>query len=124
MLVSSYGLTILPVTADIGYIMQGIYTWRTGISSILWVIGSVSVLIATGIGLIHRVHETVPDRYAGMLLLAGGCLYPASVLFQFGPLFHGPAGISVPFGIPMLMAVGYVTMTGLFGTVQSSRDPE
>lgn len=68
--------------------------------------------------------ETVPDRYAGMPLLAGGCLYLAPVLFQFGHLFHGPAGISVPFGIPMLMAVGYVTMTGLFGTVQSSRDPE
>jgi len=80
--------------------------------------------VYTGLGLIHRVHETVPDRYAGMLLLAGGCLYLASVHFQFGPLFHGPAGISVPFGIPMLMAVGYVIMTGLFGTVQSWRDLE
>ncbi|MGC9434951.1 MAG: hypothetical protein ACP5C4_02515, partial [Methanomicrobiales archaeon] len=113
---SSHGATFLPVTADIDYIVQGLYTGRTAVSSILWILGSVLVLTATCRWAIHRAGETVLDRYAGMVLIGGGCLYLASTMVQFGPLLHGPAGISIPVGVPMLMVVGYAIMRDLVGT--------
>jgi len=31
----------------------------------------------------------------------------ASLIQQYGPLLHGPAGIAIPVGLPLVFAVGW-----------------
>lgn len=29
-------------------------------------------------------------------------------MLQYGPLFHGPAGVCIPIGLPLLVVIGYL----------------
>ncbi len=35
---------------------------------------------------------------------------------QYGPLFHGPAGIAIPIGLPLLVVIGYLLWKDAAGT--------
>ena len=35
-----------------------------------------------------------------------------STMVQYGPLFHGPAGIAIPIGLPLLVVIGYLLWEG------------
>ncbi|MFA5295922.1 MAG: hypothetical protein WC382_10450 [Methanoregulaceae archaeon] len=111
--VTGYGTTFLPVTADFDYVIQGIYSGRTMISVLSWILGSLLLMAATvllliGENALNRWHQSV-----GLLLIFSGGFYLASVVIRYGPLFHGPTGIGVPFGIPLVLILGYAIMRDL-----------
>ncbi|KUG05660.1 hypothetical protein ASZ90_016913 [hydrocarbon metagenome] len=105
--VTGYGTTFLPVTADIDYILQGLYSGNTMISSLSWILGSFLLMAATILWLIGENAHNRQHQSVGLLLIFSGGLYLASVVIRYGPLFHGPGGIAIPFAIPLLIILGY-----------------
>lgn len=101
---------LLPVTSDIGYVINGDYTGRTMLSVIFWFIGSIILFSATGLWLTIKPLKSIVCVVSYSLIISGG-FYFISIIFQYGPLFNGPAGISIPFGIPFLFIFGYLIFT-------------
>jgi len=111
--VTGFGTTFLPVTADFDYVIQGIYSGRTMVSVLSWILGSLLLMAATVLWLVgedtlNRWHQSI-----GLLLIFSGGFYLASVVIRYGPLFHGPGGIAIPFGIPLLIILGYAIMKNI-----------
>jgi uncharacterized membrane protein len=87
------------------------------------VTGSIFLVIATLINLIR------PDNFnlfnstvTGFLLIGAGLFYVVSCMAQFGPFFHGRAGISLPFGGFLLMVLGiYLMMYPSFFNLPASK---
>jgi hypothetical protein len=105
--VTGYGPMMITMMQDIWYVTSGTYSQRTALTIVFWVTGSIFLVIATLINLIrpdnfHLYNSTV----TGFLLIGAGLFYVVSCMAQFGPFFHGRAGISLPFGGFLLMVLG------------------
>jgi hypothetical protein len=97
------GNSLIPLNHEINFILAGIYTGRTALSVILWTIGTIVLTLTTicSLGYWNRL----PRQYLRFIIagIAGaGVLYLASCIAQYGPLFHGGAGISIPLGVLIL----------------------
>jgi hypothetical protein len=104
---TGYGSMMITLMQDIWYVTSGTYSQRTALTLVLWMTGSIFLVIATLINLIR------PDNFnpynstvAGFLLIGAGLFYVVSCMAQFGPFFNGSAGISLPFGGFLLMVLG------------------
>lgn len=103
--VSEYGNSLIPVTQELMYILSGIYTGKTAMSIVLWILGTVLLTITTWFGLVYA-NDTRSDYYRQTGLgLAGSCVcYLLSCIAQYGFFFRGPAGTSIPIGIVLILA--------------------
>jgi hypothetical protein len=98
------GNSLIPITYEIGYVTSGIYHGKTAISIILWVLGTFVLMGATIRSLVSWNNLSRRDLGFVIIGIAGSCiLYLASCVTQYGLLFSGPAGISVPLGILLLI---------------------
>ena len=121
--VTGYGSMMINMVQDILYVISGTYSQRTIVTIILWVTGSIFLVFATLINLIR------PDNFnlynstvTGFLLIGAGLFYVVSCMVQFGPFFHGGAGISLPFGGFLLMVLGiYLMMHPSFFNLPASK---
>jgi CHASE2 domain-containing sensor protein len=98
------GNSLIPITYEIGYITSGTYHGKTAISVILWALGTFVLMCTTILSLVSW--NDLSRRGLGFVIIgiAGSCiLYLASCVTQYGLLFSGPAGISVPLGILLLV---------------------
>jgi len=102
--VTSYGDSLITIGEEINYIIQGIYSGKTAFSVILWALGTVLLTITTWFGLIYA-DGNKPDYHRLVRLgLAGSCIiYLISCITQYGIFFNGPAGISLPVGIGIIL---------------------
>jgi hypothetical protein len=116
--VTAYGPMMITIVQDISYVTGGIYSGRTALSIVLWVTGSISLVIATLLHLIRMdyTHQYNPTDTA-LLLIGAGTLYVVSCIAQFGPFFNGSAGISMPFGgfALILLGIGMIMYPFLVG---------
>ena len=97
------GDSFIPITQELNYIQSGIYFGKTAFSIILWTLGTVIIALMTMVSLIYW--NRLPLHYLRFIvtgLTAAGILYLASLCAQYGPLFFGPAGISLPIGVVIL----------------------
>ncbi len=102
--VTSYGNSLIPVTQEIMYIVNGIYSGRTAISIILWALGTILLTITTWFGLIYADGSRPDFTKKVSLGLIGSCAcYLFSCIAQYGIFFQGPAGTSIPFGIVIIL---------------------
>lgn len=108
--ITGFGNNLLPVTNDIQYVSAGIYTGKTLISVIFWIIGSVVLMSATFLWINEVGKSASGGKIVSILLLSSGGFFLLSIIFQYGPLLHGPAGISVPFGVPIIIFLGYLLL--------------
>ncbi len=106
--ITGYGSNLFTLTQDMGYILNGNYTGKTMMSTLTWGIGSMCTIIATIIWLINKSSISHFNMISGVMLIIAGLTYLSSVMFQYGIFFNGSAGISIPFGIPLLVGVGYL----------------
>lgn len=106
------GISLIPITSEIGYITSGIYQGKVAISVFLWVLGTFVLVSITILSLVcwnRMTHRTYTTIDAG---IAGSCiLYLASCICRYGPLFSGPSGVSLPAGILMLAVFAVVLST-------------
>jgi hypothetical protein len=109
--VTDYGSMMITMMQDIWYVISGTYSQRTTVTIILWVTGSIFLVIATLINLIRPDYFNQHHKAStGFLLMGAGLLFIISCMAQFGPFFHGRAGISLPFGGFLLMVLGIYLM--------------
>lgn len=102
--VTGYGNSLIPVTTEIMYIVNGNYSGKTALSIILWALGSALLAITTWFGLVYA-DGSVPGYHRQIGLgLAGSCVcYLLSCMAQYGFFFQGAAGSSLPFGIGIIL---------------------
>jgi hypothetical protein len=105
--VTGYGPMMITMMQDIGYVSSGTYSQRTALTIVFWVTGSIFLVIATLINLIRPDYFNQHHKaLTGFLLMGAGLLFIISCIAQFGPFFHGRAGVSLPFGGFLLMLLG------------------
>ena len=98
--VTVQGNSLIPITNEISYVTDGLYTGRSAFSVLFWVMGTIMLVITTAFTLIQGDRITQKQIRIVTIGLAGtGIGYLASCVTQYGPLLNGPAGISIPAGV-------------------------
>jgi hypothetical protein len=102
--ITGYGNSLIPITQEAMYIANGIYSGKTALSVILWVLGTIVLTITMWFGLVYSWDNRQDFGNRIGLGLAGSCIcYICSCITQYGIFFHGPAGTSIPFGIGIIL---------------------
>jgi hypothetical protein len=109
--VSGYGNNMFTLSQDINYVLLGIYSEKTMMSVIFWGIGSIIFIISSIIWIINWDSVIFFNRVSAVMLIISGIFYVVSVWSQYGIFFNGPAGLSIPFGVPLIFIIGYVIFT-------------
>lgn len=106
-IVSYQGTSLVSALTNLNYVTSGILSPKTAISIVLWEAGTVLLATATCLLLYEHANATPRHRIPGILTILAGIALLASQVQQYGPLFHGPAGIAIPIGLPLVFAVGW-----------------
>jgi len=98
-----HGDSLIPITYEIEYIILGLYSGKTALSVILWVLGTL-ILAGTTAGALISLnrfsHRTVDFLIIG---IASSCIsYFLSCVVWYGMFFSSPAGTCLPLGILLL----------------------
>jgi len=103
--ITEYGIFFFPITREIVFALNGTYGSKTGLSVFLWFLGSLVLALTTIYSCIH-VDDSTDIYYHQIMtgLIAACVIYLGSCIVQYGLQFHGPAGMSFPFGIVLIMA--------------------
>jgi hypothetical protein len=106
--ISSYGISFIPITNEIGYVTSGLIDGKSAISILLWALGSFTFSLAFFLFLLkfHELQEKHIKRISSLLFISIVILILSSFA-QYGFFFFGPAGISILIGIPLLFGVGW-----------------
>lgn len=121
---TSYGTSLITLMQDFEYITTGILTGKTVFSIAFWIAGTILLVIAS-ITLGVMVLEEMNDKrqLPGLMVVASSILFLASCMTQYGPFFSGPAGFSIPIGIPLVLVVGWLIYSKTIGdNVSEVRD--
>lgn len=106
--VSPYGISFIPLTNEIGYVLSGLIDGKSAISIILWSGGSVLFLSAFFFFFIQSYEPKTASNKKILLGIFFSCFFLIMSSFaQYGFFFIGSAGISIPFGIPVLLYFGW-----------------
>ncbi len=108
---SSFGPSIISVIQELQYVFRGTVGGlgsKTAIATYLWLAG-LAVLFAAAALIIswHFLDNYDHARFPGPLIIITGVLFLIWGMVQYGPLFSGPSGYSVPVGVPILWYCGY-----------------
>ena len=106
---TSYGTSLITLDREIWYVTSGVITGKSALSISLWVAGAVLLFISCIVLAVLLAEEMDEHfRIPGLLVIAAGILLLLSCMTQYGPLLSGPAGFSVPVGIPLVWVVGWL----------------
>jgi len=103
---TNYGFSDINWFTDIQYILKGALSGKTAISIGFWQIGNL-FFVLTIIALALHLSEKISIKMATYSLFVTSCLYLTSIIIQYGPLFHGPAGVAIPVGLPLMFFLSY-----------------
>ena len=104
------GASLITLVDDLGYVASGIIGGRSAVSILLWALGTGLLLAAAGYA-VYRRHDGIAGikRPLALLTAGGAAAYLLSCVAQYGPGLHGPAGFSIPVGVPLILGVaGYI----------------
>jgi hypothetical protein len=104
------GSNLIFIYQDLNYIFNGFVSEKTGFSIGVWIIGLIFIVLA--LLLSTEIPGKVGIRHAGILLIFGGAAFLISDVIQYGIFLHGPVGICIPIGIPVIFVVGWWMYAG------------
>ena len=106
---TSYGTSFITLFRETEYVTSGIIAGKSAVSISLWVAGAF-LLVISCIVLAVMIAEEMDEhiQVPGLMVIAAGILLLLSCMTQYGPLLSGPAGFSVPVGVPLVWAVGWL----------------
>ena len=98
------GTSVITLADDLGcHIRHHRYGRR---SILLWALGTALLLVAAGYLIYNRYNGVTGSRRPLVLLTIGGAVaYLLSCIAQYGPSLHGPAGLAIPVGVPLIVAI-------------------
>lgn len=103
---SDQGNSLITITRELGYVTSGTYEGRTAFSIIFWTIGSAILFLITLLSLMYANRLTTRDIQVITLGLGiSGISYLVSCFFQYGLFLSGPAGISLPIGVILMLLI-------------------
>jgi hypothetical protein len=103
-----YGTTFFTLDMDLGYVITGVISGRSAVSTGVWLAGVlllVAVVILVLLAVIQK--EDVRVRHAGCLAIIAALAFLAADMLQYGLIFSGPAGFAIPVGIPLVFVCGW-----------------
>lgn len=120
-----FGTSLITLTKDFEYITTGILTGKTAVSIALWIAGTALLIIAL-LALAVMILEEMDEKkhYPGIMVMGSGVLFLLSCMVQYGPFFSGPAGLSIPIGIPLMLVVGWLIYSKTLGCEEGQSVPE
>lgn len=105
---TNIGNSLIFLNREIYFITSGILTGKSAFASAIWMIGVALICIATVTVILANVrNDSKFIRSCALLNLGGAILFTLSILIQYGLTLNGPAGIAIPFGIPVILGVAY-----------------
>lgn len=113
---TGYGTSLITLARDFDYIIYGVLTGKTAVSIAFWITGTALLIIAIlmlAVMITDEMNEKM--HLPGLLVIASGILYIASCMAQYGLFFSGPAGTSIPIGIPLILIVGWLIYSKTIG---------
>lgn len=105
---TSWGTSTMTILTDAGYVISGTLVGRTANSLILWILGT-SLLVMAFLAALTRDGGS-RARLRGLAVVAASLLFLLSLMVQYGPLLHGPPGIAIPVGVPVLLVTGLIIL--------------
>jgi len=105
--VTVYGNSLIPITNEVGYIKDGLYTGADALSVILWVVGGLFLIIATVLFFRTIRFPQMPVRSSIVILIIAGIFFTGSCISRYGPTFSNAAGLSIPAGYVAIFLLGF-----------------
>jgi len=103
------GTSLIPVSNDFRYVLDGIMGGRSGVSVLIWCAGAVMLVAAVFLFIYSQYME--PDSrwssYPPLVSMVAGILFFLSCIVQYGVLLHSQAGFSIPIGVPIVIILGW-----------------
>jgi hypothetical protein len=106
--VTAQGVSFLPISYEIDYILNLTITGKTVYSILFWVIGT--LFYTCGMIWYMLTYDSPDIRYikVGVILIFISIIsIIISQIIQYGPFFLGPAGLSIPIGFPLLTGLAW-----------------
>jgi glucan phosphoethanolaminetransferase (alkaline phosphatase superfamily) len=100
------GSSVIFLTRELFYVTTNLYQGRTAFSVLLW-ITALFLLISAILFFWFQEKVAVKSlKLIGVLIILSAFIFLISIIAQYGIIFSGPAGTSIPIGIPLLFIVG------------------
>jgi 4-amino-4-deoxy-L-arabinose transferase-like glycosyltransferase len=116
------GSNLIILNQDVQYILDGFISGRTAVSVLVWITGFIFFLLALLV--FGNTPRKSGVRHAGILCILYGLTCLISDVIQYGIFLHGPAGICIPIGIPIIFIVGWWLYTEKGNNDQKLGSPE
>jgi hypothetical protein len=101
--VTPWGNALFSLTDEIQFVTHGVYHGKSAFMVIFWAAGTVVLIAMTFCSLVYW--NDLPRQFLRYIIAGitgAGVLYLASCIAQYGPLFQGAAGMSLPLGVLIL----------------------
>ena len=119
------GNSLILVSKDITYVLNGTISGRSGISLIIWAIGVLLFIIATILVILANIDEDSSlIKKASLFTIIGGIIIAISVLVQYGILLNSQSGFAIPVGIPIILIIGWWMYQGMYEPDDKDNEPE
>jgi len=105
---TTQGVSLIPVSYEAEYIINGTITGKTANSILFWIIGS--ALYTIGLLVYLLTFDLGKRRYYKLSSLFIFCSLISviiSSILQYGPIFIGPAGVSILIGVPIIFGISW-----------------
>ena len=102
--ITTEGTLLIPISHELTYVTSGVYSGKTALMVIFWMAGTIVLSLLTMISLMYWNH--LPQKYLRFFVIGSivaVVFYLASCIAQYGLLLHGPAGVSIPLGVILLL---------------------
>jgi hypothetical protein len=107
--ISSYGISFIPITNEIGYVTSGLIDGKSAISILLWSFSTFifSLVFFFFLLMFHELKKKNYTQISGLLVISSIFMILSS-FSQYGFYFYGPAGVSILIGIPILIGIAWI----------------
>jgi len=109
---SYLGSIFITFFRDINYVLNGTITNKSAISIFIWFFGVIFLILAICLILILN-DKNNKIQNSGIFIILAAIFFLLSLIIQYGPLLSGPAGTTIPIGIPVLIIIGLYIFKGL-----------
>lgn len=105
--------SIFGFNREIQWVFTSVLTGKSAIAVLFWGCGIFFLLIGTFLITLATIQKVFPlYKKTAIMNTISACSFGFSIIFYYGITFQGPAGMAIPFGIPIILGVSYYQYHG------------